>query len=1637
MTTYDGRAYSFQPGRDVVNKEPPVSKFVVEKLYKVHRERILHIQPLVDCHVHIPDFLTDQTWKEAANEHRKNVIAARNEVIYQRIAKRANEESGITKASREHMRRVTEIKGHTKRLKEAGRLRKVFLIQRENEMMMQRIQRVQPEYTLKSMKEWYKHHTLFKEGRRSDPTAGHLMKNVKKELRPAALAKGEKSYVDSAVQDSLSRGLNKNSLVSNRSMTAGSKVRSKFNATAGIQSAPSLLVNDFLNPLTDDNVTSPYNPSPHRENLRRVNTAPAATATPSHNGEITTEIENTAYIEFKDDFAEAESVSITSSNYDKLIQEIDTSELQSNGFELESHIMAVTTHVLPVKNESYNVSVTAFYNPKLTEEISFRIYSLNGTRGFLNERNINIDKIKDFVATTLQKSQRFSSITLTDDMFALRDFLVSMFLQADNDGSGFLAFDEFETLMTKLDIGITARELRHVISEADENQNGVVEFEEFVPLAIDLIQSFRCRQHAHNLVESENLKFDEIIATHMNKVELELISKTAIEKIKIIDSHNFGLIRKADLHKVLIAVSPMGLSESEIGVVPYHLNQDSHGRYYYAALFDGLLKARYHTKMAEILTKNGDPLLIHLLKLFNQEEMSIRKQHDPDISDHDLSGMLPVKSIQNILQNDEKIGLSRLQVIIIMSDARQMGSNNNVDYYQFAPIIVRTVELMNEPKLLRQRAEIIGNCEFNVDSLLQLGYEELHKKLTLMHQCFDIDNNALLSMIEFRRALLSLEFELLDTEIDALFITSEGVSNGASGMNVDEFCHILEFRLLLLEQQKHIRLAKKLVHSTLSDKTHSHDSICIDISPILNHLSMSFKYFERISQEPMNLFDIQHLLTELDTKLPDSEVQNIYDRSFVDGRFQSKMTLEILGEVLKSYIAKQLVEIEMKEKMDIVSVQADKMIRIANDEIVASVKYLYHRVKLIEKTVSSTSERLTTVKNVLKNRQLGFSDIEIDELSEAIFNQTALEVENGHNRRRKSNASTVHISDHLSYSEPNDHHGISAHSTSSMHHDDRHDKIHNTTHHSHHASSSKGHNESHSDNYSDNRGSSHHSTSGKNHHDHHGDNHSTRNSSHGHHSTSGKDHHDHHDDNYSAVHHGNHNTSSKGHDNHHSDDHSSRSHGNNVMSGKHNNNHHGGSHVDHNGNAHTHHHSISSKLHDVNHGDNHSDHKDGTHEHHRHKSLGSMSPFVPEHESHHGAHGHKCAVNCEDDLFDIVVKIRKNSIIKHLLRNLNADTLEEALVLSMDVEIQRLRALRLLDERSQWIPASSLYNVLHQADIGLTNCTILAIIGWVECYDDSHSCVDYKKFIKYAVGVITRLSTDGDLLDKRHEAFVNFLDIDHPPYLNGLTESEIEEYFTSYFHNIQTSDGEVTEADVASALSMTPKVNLTKKEVIHIMANIHKNKNHMILWKEFLEFAYTNIRLTCRERTLPKDVMGETVAIETKLQKKLRLKEEENLKKMHKHIEELKEQCDLLLSMASIICKGDFIVMQLPYDIVVADSGETSAIRDENDHREVELVNVDNIKIGYIDKKNTIDTKIDAAIRMTFMEHNFNPTKKLYAFVKSSFKNIDVSDTLPVQLPSIAAVDIDAAKDFAMNIIHNIVVEKRFSDGAYVLKVNM
>lgn len=166
MTTYDGRGYKYDSkGKEVVNKEPPVSKHIVEKLYRIHRENVIHCTPLTDCHVDIPKFLTDVSWKKLGEQKKKRDQIRRNELIYGRIAKVENAESRITKDIREHVRRTDDVKQKMLKLSETGRLKHLLKIQKDNTIILERIERARPSITAQGIKEWYQPHITYKDGR--------------------------------------------------------------------------------------------------------------------------------------------------------------------------------------------------------------------------------------------------------------------------------------------------------------------------------------------------------------------------------------------------------------------------------------------------------------------------------------------------------------------------------------------------------------------------------------------------------------------------------------------------------------------------------------------------------------------------------------------------------------------------------------------------------------------------------------------------------------------------------------------------------------------------------------------------------------------------------------------------------------------------------------------------------------------------------------------------------------------------------------------------------------------------------------------------------------------------------------------------------------------------------------------------------------------------------------------------------------------------------------------------------------------------------------------------------------------------------------------------------------------------------
>lgn len=692
MITFDGKSASFVPGKEVPNKEPPVSKFVVEKLYKVHRERLRDMQPVVDCHVEIPDFLTNTSWKKITEEHRREVIRMHNETIYQRIAKVENSESAITTANRKHIKHVENELKLMKNLKEKGRVRNILKIQRENEDLLKRIERARPEYTRKAIKDWYRHHELFKKGRRSDPTAGHLGFKSLKGLFPAAIPRNPPSNIDLALDAASLRESNAGSPSGRASAPYSRRTPKQRSATAA--SGHNMVSSNEASAFGE---AFPYNKphtSPHKGRVvdvlglhgheSRPNSASSAGRKGSHSA-------NNAH----------EKNSLQSSNQNDSVSGSPQEEGDGDVYDDDQdgfHVLLSRPFAVPFESKNCIVHILAC-SRSYDENLYFRVVSNTSPPVFFSERPLSIDAAHEIVYSSSTNSILYSATN--DDLMSLRGLLVDMFKEADDDGNGYLTFDEFEKLMSKVELGISSAELRYVIQEADDNDNGVVDYDEFVPLAVDMIQSFRARNRAKIFCSQRDSMIEEEVVSKMRSLDFEEMTQICIDKIHEYDTKKFGVLRHTDLKRALIAVSfAVGLTEMEIHMICNKLPLDQFGRCLYNSIGEILQKVRFFNLKLVIAEGQGSALHQYLLEACKQEERFLKR--DLPIDEQSLTGDLPTVNFIKVLSSSPKITLSRLQILVIMAES---GSTDGVCSYQsFLPIVSKTIEYMFEPKALRQRA---------------------------------------------------------------------------------------------------------------------------------------------------------------------------------------------------------------------------------------------------------------------------------------------------------------------------------------------------------------------------------------------------------------------------------------------------------------------------------------------------------------------------------------------------------------------------------------------------------------------------------------------------------------------------------------------------------------------------------------------------------------------------------------------------------------------------------------------------------------------------------------------------------------------------------------------------------------------
>ena len=735
MLTFEGKTFDYfkNKTKDPPNKEASPNRFLLEKLYRVHRRRVIGARPTIDSYVEVPDFFKNaQSAKEQAKEHQLGKIARENETIYKRIARAENAESLITKDTREHVKRVEHELVLMERLKRMGRARSVLRVNRENEDILLRIERARPEYSIKGMKEWYKHHELFKKGRKSDPTAGHLGFRGMKGLMPTSLPPvsfdpslgpggvgAGKSNIELA--EERSQALSQKRTLTLETLSLGSPGSSTYSLDSPFASASSPMgspvrtagkggVNRLLH--SSDLYTSAAASA-------SASASPSSASSPAASGAVAwsggggspqRQSKQNAKQAAEGGAGGAASASVPSNRKSKRQPAAPASSSSSsssspsgtNGGQGKarrgSKVEGLDLDLDAIHGETYeqevdegdifsaipedpdcialvgkSCSVPFESTTVLMQLLVSRAYDeclLLRLYSSTEPHEVVGERLLD-IDTAFEVFNSHSSIMLSSnaaDLKSLRGQLVGLFDELDADHSGYLGFDEFVELMARCQVGIRVEDLRAVLADADADGNGVVEYSEFVPVAIDMILTFRIKLQAQSWAKRKEEHVENEVLRMMRKSDIGATVDAVQLKLVEADPKKTGSVRLSDLRKHLNLVS------SKVGLtdveIAYVLKHVTK---------EGLGRCKYDN-ISELLSRARFMLLKHgLLEETGSAALryllNVCRKHEEEEAKRGVSGDLELvpgyislSMLTKVMKENERYPMTLLQASVLLSD---------------------------------------------------------------------------------------------------------------------------------------------------------------------------------------------------------------------------------------------------------------------------------------------------------------------------------------------------------------------------------------------------------------------------------------------------------------------------------------------------------------------------------------------------------------------------------------------------------------------------------------------------------------------------------------------------------------------------------------------------------------------------------------------------------------------------------------------------------------------------------------------------------------------------------------------------------------------------------------------------------
>ncbi len=178
-------------------------------------------------------------------------------------------------------------------------------------------------------------------------------------------------------------------------------------------------------------------------------------------------------------------------------------------------------------------------------------------------------KDSDEFANEDMKSDNIDNEAVVDearDVAELEGVLISLFKSADKTDSGVLGFEEFLSLMSKANLGLSEDQLYFLMTAADENADGSINYKEFMAVGLDVLQALNAKRSAQRMRQIQILHTEEEVVNQLLSEEFHGVLQSLMKAFTSADRGGTGSLPRGKVRECL-QIRAARLKRAEINML--------------------------------------------------------------------------------------------------------------------------------------------------------------------------------------------------------------------------------------------------------------------------------------------------------------------------------------------------------------------------------------------------------------------------------------------------------------------------------------------------------------------------------------------------------------------------------------------------------------------------------------------------------------------------------------------------------------------------------------------------------------------------------------------------------------------------------------------------------------------------------------------------------------------------------------------------------------------------------------------------------------------------------------------------------------------------------------------------------------